>query len=81
MSYKHLNRDALEHLNTTLRDAIELINRMPQPSSNLMLARRLMSVEQEWTCAELARRDYYDADEKVPLKLTDAAKASVKAVL
>ena len=80
MNYTHLNREALEKLNNTLRDSIELINRTPKPSSNLTLARRLMSIEQEWTCAELIRRDQSD-DEPLPLVPTDKAKASMKAVV
>jgi hypothetical protein len=64
MNYTHLNRESLAHLDNTLRDAIDLINRMPNPSSNLTLARRLMSIEREWTCAELTRRVLSDTDEK-----------------
>lgn len=77
MNYTHLNREALVHLDNTLRDAIELINRMPNPSSNLTLARRLMSIEQEWTCAELIRRDQSD-DEPLPLVVTEAGRQALE---
>jgi hypothetical protein len=79
MNYTHLNREALEKLNNTLRDSIELINRTPKPSSNLTLARRLMSIEQEWTCAELIRRDQSD-DEPLPLVVTEAGRQALREV-